>query len=65
MDQSASDILASFSEISIDIKADQCPDRIHGSEIIQVYCTVVANCAYSGCTNLLKLMALRKKILNE
>ena len=68
MDQSSSDIVAPFSEISIQNENDEqieSLDRVYGSEIIQGYFTVVASCAYDGCINFLKLMSLRKKILDE
>jgi hypothetical protein len=68
MDQSSSGVLAQFSEISIHNKGDEHSENlneVYGSEIIQGYCSVVANCAYAECINVLKLISLRKKILNE
>ncbi len=68
MDQSSPDVLAQFSEISIHNENDEHSENlieVYGSETVQGYASVLANCAYTDCIDVLNLMSLRKKILNE
>ena len=68
MDENSFDVVAQCSEISIQNESEERTDdlnEVYCSEIIQDYCSILANFAYTECINVLELVSLGKKSLNK
>lgn len=56
-----------MSRISPNSQGEEHPENlseVYSSGVTQSYCNIMANYAYIECINILKLMSLRKKILD-